>query len=297
MQTTLLLLGGFAAGVFLTSYSHSCRDAASPEGCVCGEEAARLVSRAARADGTCSGASVLQPTLPPPEDEDIRRFLHASQLHDADAPGGSKPPTRLREEYKFKRSVLVGVLTQQSYLRTRAKALYETWGREADKLIFFVGRDCNITSDVSHLPIVKLEVPDQVYPPLRKAFAVLDYMYKKHMDDFNWFIRADDDMYARMDKLSELLAQMHPNEEVYLGRSGTGRPEDLERLSLAGHERYCMGGPGVILSSAAMRGLGPRLPHCLTAGGCTAGRNTWTIIVHGLIELFTQLITPHWKVL
>ena len=184
-------------------------------------------------------------------------------------PGTRTEPRSLKDEYIFKKGLLVGVLTQQEYLSTRAKVLYETWGKEVDKLILFVGEDCNISADLSHLPIVKLEgVPDHVYPPLKKAFAVMKYMYSHHVNEFNWFIRADDDMYLRADKLIDLLNRMNPYEQVYLGRAGAGRKEDLERLELLPHERYCMGGPGVILSNGAMRGVGPHLDNCLNAGTC-----------------------------
>ena len=173
----------------------------------------------------------------------------------------------LTDEYIFKKGVLVGVLTQQEYLATRAKALYETWGKGVDKLVLFVGEDCNISANLSHLPIVKLEgVPDGVDPSLKKTFAMMKYMYLHHINEFDWFIRADDDMYLRADRLKDLLNQMNPCEQVYLGRAGAGRKEDLERLELLPHERYCMGGPGVILSNGAMRGLGPHLDNCLNAG-------------------------------
>lgn len=176
-------------------------------------------------------------------------------------------PHKLRQEYLFKKNLFVSVLTQQEYLATRAKALYETWGREVDKLVLFVGEDCNISSELAHLPIVKLSgIPDHVYPPLLKAFGVMKYMYDHYINEFNWFVRADDDMYVRTKKLQKLLQSMHPYEKVYLGRAGMGRQHDLNRLSLLPHERYCMGGPGVIFSNAALRGLGPHLNSCLHAG-------------------------------
>ena len=70
-------------------------------------------------------------------------------------------------------------------------------------------------------------------------------------------------MYVRTKKLKELLTQLHPYEKVYLGRAGTGRKADLGRLRLLPHERYCMGGPGIILSMASLRRVGP---HLLNAG-------------------------------
>ena len=88
-------------------------------------------------------------------------------------------PISLTDEYTFKKKgVLIGVLTQQEYLATRAKALYKTWGKEVDKLVLFVGEDCNISADLSHLPIVKLEgVPDGAHPSLKKTFAMMKYSY------------------------------------------------------------------------------------------------------------------------
>ena len=184
-------------------------------------------------------------------------------------PGSRYEPTLLREEYLYKKMVFVGVLTQQAYLATRAKYVYETWGREVDELMFFVGEDCVVPPDLDYLPIVKLEgIPDNVYPPLRKTFAVMQYMHDHYLNQFNWFIRADDDMYVRTKHLKQLLSKMLPYEKVYLGRAGTGRKDDLDRLYLLSHERYCMGGPGIMLSMSALRELGPHLADCLKAGEC-----------------------------
>ena len=253
------------------------------QNCTCGDQLERL-KRLARVAlfvhnytkfSSCLGD--LAPTAPVENMDAMMEFLYPRNedpivdFRDSRRkkfrPGTRNEPQSLKDEYVFKKGVLVGVLTQQEYLATRAKALYETWGKEVDKLILFVGEDCNISADLSHLPIVKLNgVPDQVYPPLKKAFAVMKYMYSHHINEFNWFIRADDDMYLRADKLTDLLSQMNPYEQVYLGRAGAGRKEDLERLELLPHERYCMGGPGVILSNGAMRGVGPHLDNCLNAG-------------------------------
>ncbi len=207
-------------------------------------------------------------TMPPPSDfQALREFLYPKdqiRLKRRGTPVGE--PKLLREEYGFKHSLLVGVMTSEKYLPTRAKVVYETWGQEVDKLVFFVGEDCSIPSNLSHLPIVTLSgVPDNVYPPLKKAFAVMQYMYDNFANGYNWFVRADDDMYVRGKKLKELLQSMNHNEKIYLGRAGTGRSEDLKRLNLMPYERYCMGGPGVMFSSATIRGIGPHLSTCLQA--------------------------------
>ena len=176
-------------------------------------------------------------------------------------------PTHLRQEYRLRKTLFVGVLSSQMYLATRAKAMFETWGQDVSMLAFFVGEDCIVPSELSHLPVIKLPgVPDAVYPPLKKAFAVMQYMYEHYVDDYDWFIRADDDIYLRGNKLIELLNMMDAGELISLGRAGEGGAEDTDRLNLLKHEKYCMGGPGMIFSRGMMVALGPYLDLCLKAG-------------------------------
>lgn len=240
--------------------------------CVCGEELSELkkLSKVNPISSPCVKERP-PPTAQPMNDAQQREFMYPSNKTDTKGkrfrPGSSHEPKSLQDEYLFKKTLFVGVLTQQAYLPTRAKYLYETWGREVDKLVFFVGEDCIVPANLKYLPIVKLPgIPDNVYPPLRKTFAVLQYMYENHLGQFKWFIRADDDMYVRVRKLKELLTGMVSEEKVYLGRAGTGRRDDLDRLALLPHERYCMGGPGIFLSSSALQELGPHLANCLNAG-------------------------------
>ena len=175
----------------------------------------------------------------------------------------------LRDEYlaQVKKDMYMAVMTSEEYLPIRAKTLYETWGKEVDNLFFYVGEDCVVPDHLSHLPIVKLKgISDREYPPLRKAFAVLQYMYDHHLEEYNWFVRADDDMYVRTKKLTDLLRRLNPYENIYLGRAGTGRKEHVRDLRLLPHEKFCMGGPGIFLSAGAMIAAGPHLKNCLNAG-------------------------------
>lgn len=252
--------------------------------CVCGREAEEL-RRLSRINSYLSKLSIpssntSRPRLSSQDQEDdaqLREFLYPRTISNNRTPPrgrgvagwaeSQRQPELLQDEYLFKKTVYVGVLTQQAYLATRARYLYETWGREVDGLHFFVGEDCEVPASLSHLPIVKLEgVKDNVYPPLKKTFAVLKYMYTNHIHRYNWFVRADDDLYVRVGRLKELLVGMHPHQMVYLGRSGTGRKQDVDRLHLLSHEHYCMGGPGIILSTGTLSSVGPHLTDCLNAG-------------------------------
>ena len=172
----------------------------------------------------------------------------------------------LKQEYRPRKVLYVGVMTAQKYIGTRAFAVYGTWGIEVDKIGFYVGEDCKISEYQSILPIVKMNgVPDNVYPPQRKVFRMLKHMHDNFIDDYDWFMRADDDVYVRGGELRSLLMRLNPSEKIYFGRSGSGKLEDVRRLKLLPHERYCMGGPGVIFSNAALRALVPHLEDCLEA--------------------------------
>lgn len=92
---------------------------------------------------------------------------------------------------------------------------------------------------------------------------MLKYVYDNYLDDYNWFLRADDDVYVRTKELVDFLSQLDPAEPLYMGQPGLGKPEDRERLKLFPHECYCMGGPGILYSNGLLRRLGPHLEECL----------------------------------
>lgn len=176
-------------------------------------------------------------------------------------------PATLRDEYTARHKILFGVMTQQNYLSARAKTLYDTWGSELpDQLVFYVGEDCLVPQELSHLPVIKLQgVSDQIYPPLRKAFVAMRHMCDNYLDKYHWFVRGDDDMYANGAKLQALLMNFDYNEIVVLGRPGVGADADMPRLRLLPHEAYCMGGPGMIFSRGAMKAIHPYLSVCYKA--------------------------------
>lgn len=176
-------------------------------------------------------------------------------------------PKTLSGEYQVQKKLFVAVITAEKYLSTRARAVYDTWGGSVSQIMFFVGADCNTSQPhIQDLPVVKLPgIPDTVYPPQKKMFAVLHYIHDHYLGEFQWFMRADDDVYVRGDKLENLLGTLNPSELIYLGLAGMGKAEDIDRLGLRPHERYCMGGPGVIFSKAVLKKVAPYLDHCMSA--------------------------------
>ena len=73
-------------------------------------------------------------------------------------------PKTLEEELKTKKPLLIGVVTAQTLLSTRATAVYKTWGALAPKILFF-----SSPGDNHGLPVVSLSGVDDTYPPQKKV--------------------------------------------------------------------------------------------------------------------------------
>ncbi|XP_076751112.1 chondroitin sulfate synthase [Xylocopa sonorina] len=160
--------------------------------------------------------------------------------------------------------VFVGVMTASKYLNSRAKAVYETWGKELPgKIAFFSSESSIVPENCPDLPLVPLPRVDDTYPPQKKSFMMLQYMWNNYGDRFEWFLRADDDVYVRTDRLEKLLRSVDSRRAMYIGQAGRGNSEEFGLLSLEYDENFCMGGPGVILSRETLRRVVPHIKYCL----------------------------------
>lgn len=177
----------------------------------------------------------------------------------------SRPPSEL---------VMVGVMTARKYLATRACSAWRAWAKDLANLggqvKFFVGEkgdgeDPDLVDDVwCDLPVVVLEgVQDDKYPPQKKSFLMLRWMATHLGYRFGWFVRADDDVFIRTDKLVAFLGSLNHSSVSYIGQAGRGRGLEEGRLALDWDQNFCMGGPGVVLSRAALLQLAPHIKQCL----------------------------------
>jgi chondroitin sulfate synthase len=161
--------------------------------------------------------------------------------------------------------LFVGVMTARKYLGTRAKAVYESWGREVPGQIgFFSSEASRPPLECPELPMIALPRVDDSYPPQKKSFLMLQHMWTRYGERFEWFLRADDDLYVRMDRLEHLLRSVDSRRPEYIGQAGRGNSREFGRLSLEYDENFCMGGPGVIMSRETLRRMVPHIKHCLS---------------------------------
>lgn len=174
----------------------------------------------------------------------------------------SRPKT-LEEELGpvMKRPLFVGVVTSKQLLWSRGMAINDTWGHQLGSNILFFSSEH--TQSPPNLPVVSLPGTDDTYPPQKKVYRMLKYMYDHFINNYNWFMRADDDLYVRVDRLIEFLNSLDPSTDLYIGQPGIGKADDWDRSQLYPDEHYCMGGPGVIMSRSLLVKLGPHLDECL----------------------------------
>ncbi|XP_058803787.1 chondroitin sulfate synthase 1 [Phymastichus coffea] len=177
------------------------------------------------------------------------------------APPGQGQP----EEDEQGGLLYVGVMTASKYLETRARAVHESWAREVPGRVgFYSSADSRPPRSYPQLPLVALGGVDDSYPPQKKSFLMLQHMWQRYGQRYEWFMRADDDVYVRMDRLEELLRSVDARRRArYIGQAGRGNSHEFGLLSLEYDENFCMGGPGVLLSREALRRVVPHIGYCL----------------------------------
>ena len=128
-----------------------------------------------------------------------------------------------RKEKKEREFMLVGIMTARKFLRTRAVAVYRTWAKTIPgRVIFFSCEGAEDEAVDLDIPVVGLKGVTDVYPPMSKAFMMLKYMYDNYLDKFEWFVRADDDVYIRTEELVSFLMGINSSAPQYIGQAGIG---------------------------------------------------------------------------
>ena len=159
--------------------------------------------------------------------------------------------------------LLIGVMTADRYITTRAKTIRESWAfntLDSVKVIFFCGEQGNTSMDSD---LVRLPGVDDSYPPQNKSFYMLKYIFEHYINEFHWFVRADDDVYIRSDRLSEVLRNFDSSEDLLFGQAGVGKSHEKGKLGLEDGDNFCIGGVGVVMSQSVVKKVAPYLLTCL----------------------------------
>ncbi|KAH9400958.1 Chondroitin sulfate synthase 1 [Tyrophagus putrescentiae] len=164
--------------------------------------------------------------------------------------------------------LLIGVMTAQPFLSTRALTIHQTWAAKmGGHLIFFSSGNstARIEGDpqLSSLPLIALPGVTDAYPPQKKSFLMLKFMADFFGDRYHFFMRADDDVLVNVPALKRFLRRLNSSRPLFLGQTGVGNEAEFGQLALHRHENFCMGGPGVVLSRSTLAKLAAHTSQCL----------------------------------
>ncbi|CAH1778270.1 unnamed protein product [Owenia fusiformis] len=119
----------------------------------------------------------------------------------------------------------------------KAWAVNNTWGERCDKFLIFSSTDNNTYGAIG------LNVSDKYSVLVLKVRAAMTYIYENHFNDFDWFMKADDDTFVLVDNLRYFLKDKNSSEPVMYGHHFVPY--------LPGG--YLSGGAGYVISKEALR--------------------------------------------
>lgn len=141
--------------------------------------------------------------------------------------------------------VLCWVMTSPDNHKTRATLVQETWGKRCDKLLFVSERE---DKSLTNLTFLEVSVEHGREHLTAKTMSAFDHIYEKHIDEADWFIKADDDTYIVVENLRYFLSSQNTNEPIYFGH----------HFKTIVKQGYFSGGGGYVLSKEALRRFGGR---------------------------------------
>lgn len=77
--------------------------------------------------------------------------------------------------------LMVGVMTAAKYVDSRAYNVWKTWAVEIPGRIFFFVSEDTRSKYLDEMPIIHLKGVDDVYPPQKKSFAMMRWMYDNYV--------------------------------------------------------------------------------------------------------------------
>lgn len=133
--------------------------------------------------------------------------------------------------------ILCWVLTYEFNHQTKAQAVRDTWGKRCNKLVFIS------TTLSENLNILLVNVTEDRKYLWGKSKQGLQQVYENYGNDFDWFLKADDDTWIFMENLRHFLYAYSPETPIYFGC----------KLKPFVSQGYMSGGAGYVLSREAVR--------------------------------------------
>ncbi|KAM3174318.1 hypothetical protein ACTXT7_010791 [Hymenolepis weldensis] len=129
------------------------------------------------------------------------------------------------------------IITMPQNKLTKAIHAKETWARRLNGYIFISSED---DKNLRSIRVVEKEGRYMLWEKTRQAII---YAYRNHADEYDYFMKADDDTYVIVENLRYLLSTRIPDEPFFMGR----------RFIKNSKITYPSGGAGYVISQAALK--------------------------------------------
>ena len=146
--------------------------------------------------------------------------------------------------------VLCLILTSPKNFLTRTKTINETWAPRCDGYYFISEPSTDKTPNSTEveiskkLPIAPIKNITAGYEHLtQKSTLAFLFAYEHHFNDFDWFIKADDDTYLFVDNLRTFLSDKNSSDPVTFGYN----------FKVIVFKGYHSGGGSYVLSRESLR--------------------------------------------
>ncbi|XP_077363236.1 glycoprotein-N-acetylgalactosamine 3-beta-galactosyltransferase 1 isoform X2 [Festucalex cinctus] len=131
--------------------------------------------------------------------------------------------------------ILCWIMTGPKNMMSRTKHIQETWAKRCNIVLY-------MSSVKTDFPTVKLNVSEGREHLYWKTIRAFEYIHQRHLDNADWFLKADDDTYVIVENLLYMLSQLDPEKPLYLGR----------RFRPFVKQGYMSGGAGYVLKDMAL---------------------------------------------
>ncbi|XP_041377818.1 glycoprotein-N-acetylgalactosamine 3-beta-galactosyltransferase 1-B-like [Gigantopelta aegis] len=191
---------------------------------------------------TAFSFTITRTLLPITRKENLFQYAHFRESNSGYTSGSSivHDPDFLARELAERVRVLCWVMTSPDNVETRVKYVVRTWARRCNKLVI-ISSKANDTYG-----IVAINVGEGRDQLTQKTLGGFHYVYKHHLDDADWFLKADDDTYVIVENLRYLLSNEDTHKPVYFGH----------HFNSIGTFDYSSGGSGFVVSKEALRRFG-----------------------------------------